>query len=186
MTPAHNREHLSPHEEDTMTDDDLAALIEAAEAATPGPWFACPTVDGIAANENCRVRTETYGHGYVADTSNFHGRPFDVKRRRENAAFIAAANPSVIIALATEVRSARKALAAVREFRRLLSAYAYSNHRDTVKAIDAALALANPEVPTEYAVGSPGSAIPMPASHKKCPEGGVDPRSTNPEVKSEN
>lgn len=31
MTPAHNREHLSPHEEDTMTDDDLAALIAKAE-----------------------------------------------------------------------------------------------------------------------------------------------------------
>jgi hypothetical protein len=129
-----------------MTDDDLAALIEAAEAATPGPWFACPTVDGIAANENCRVRTETYGHGYVADTSNFHGRPFDVKRRRENAAFIAAANPSVIIALATELRAARKALAAVRALKRHRHGpWPGDGYYIASDDLDAALALANPE-----------------------------------------
>lgn len=66
--------------------DELERL---AKAATPGPW----------SQAGCRVTAKELGYDRVADTE------FDNESMAENAAFIAAANPTTVLALISQLRA---------------------------------------------------------------------------------
>ena len=160
---------MSSVTEDAMTDDDLAALIAEAEKATPGPWVAHYT-SGRDEGGNCFEPAEAWvlgpsGQCIAAWNESYPGF---FGTRRCDQQFMSAANPSVIIALATELRAARKALAAVEKVCADMDACAGfaerasindsgfpSAHRfeaiaqqcrEDARDVRAALALANPEV----------------------------------------
>ncbi|MBQ0917502.1 ead/Ea22-like family protein [Hydrogenophaga aromaticivorans] len=83
---------------------DEQKLRELAEAATPGPWFVVgqpwnPKADFIVAGS-----PDPHMGQYVADTEDFDGEGQNVQ---ENAAYIASANPSAILALLDELQSLR-------------------------------------------------------------------------------
>ena len=74
---------------------DYSELKRLAEAATPGPW----ALDGIA-----RVAGDQGAHpNNIAFTAVFD----DMPRSAHNAAYIAAANPAVILAILAELDALR-------------------------------------------------------------------------------
>ncbi|NBW12650.1 MAG: hypothetical protein EBR82_31965 [Caulobacteraceae bacterium] len=75
-----------------MTDAELAALAEAAERATPGPWVAAPKEARFGAQVNSAGST-------IA-------RYMECERAQDNAAYITAANPDAIRRLLARLRAA--------------------------------------------------------------------------------
>lgn len=90
-----------------MTDRiDIEALEAVAKAATPGPWT--------------WHETETYCDGRRHPAGRLNGPAYapdyeDSVLCRGDAAFVAALNPTVALALLTEIRQARAALLAVHD-----------------------------------------------------------------------
>lgn len=83
---------------------DLEALKRAAEAATPGPW----NVDGEFLTTLDPVE-QKYERRAIADLRYFH-----MPRDRDNAHFIALANPATILDLISRLEEAEKALEDIR------------------------------------------------------------------------
>ena len=75
-----------------MTDTELSVLEALAKAATPGPWYAY--TDGSIVWEKTHEI-----HTAVCDSG---------EKNKNNAAFIAAANPAAFLELIAELRQARK------------------------------------------------------------------------------
>ena len=114
---------------------DLAELRRLAEAATPGPWEAFGAVDGRRGERWLGVTTDMR-----ATESARAGDVFAAQNcTRQDALFIAAANPAVVLALLAE----RDALAAAVERVRALpvgppsGGYYMVSMRDVRDAIDA-------------------------------------------------
>lgn len=89
-----------------MTEDERKRLRELAEAATPGPWREYPRCDSAGQHDACgvesEIKDESYHSGYV---SVFHSDAYDECTHpisAANAAFIAAANPTAVVALLDE------------------------------------------------------------------------------------
>lgn len=81
----------------------LDALEKLAKAATPGPWWHYrnklrPNFGGIINEVQCR------GKCPIVKWSGFDDSDRSEKKHSANAAYIAAANPSAILALIGEVR----------------------------------------------------------------------------------
>lgn len=90
-----------------MTDADLARLEQAAQAATPGPWTT--EIDSCAA---CRANGDVeYSHVGPVEACT-HG----LACSSEDAAYIAAASPGVVLALIAEVRRGRERDAKFRQW----------------------------------------------------------------------
>lgn len=86
---------------------DLDALDRLAKAATPGPWM-------VAGSDIWDTADGTYpGIPLMRADHEVRswGRPYTHHERNANAAFIAAASPSVILALVQRLRVAEAALA---------------------------------------------------------------------------
>jgi hypothetical protein len=86
-----------------MITTDLAALREKALAATPGKWENGFCKDGVYCGKAVLV---TSGGVEIMGPRQI-GRP-QKKEVEENAAYIAAANPQVILALIEEIENLRK------------------------------------------------------------------------------
>jgi len=101
-----------------MTDTELSSLESAAKAATPGPWRTAkaeflenadivrtawkttnPKVCDHILFDNCCFGKDRRGHIRLFESSG--------QQWRENAAFIAAANPAAILSLVAELRQAK-------------------------------------------------------------------------------
>lgn len=79
---------------------DLKELERLARAATPGPWFQVGQPWNPNADFVCAGSYDPHIGKYVCDTENFDG---DVENSCENAAYIAYANPAVILSLIAEL-----------------------------------------------------------------------------------
>ena len=83
---------------DLVTDTQLAALEKLAQAATPGPWvvYTDSNFDGH------QIESEDGVERIVCPETS------DGVRREEDAEYIAAANPAVMLGLIDELRQARR------------------------------------------------------------------------------
>lgn len=95
---------------------DLKALIEAAKAATPGPWEVGVAGDYppnvMLDSDHTPIHSDTWG-AFVSVVTNIDrggGRVGTSKQGVANATFIALANPSTVAAMAEELMAAREAL----------------------------------------------------------------------------
>jgi len=86
-----------------MTDAELSALEAAAKAATPGPWETDYRQRYVFAENGVNV-CEIRGYGEL-----IHMVPESdvIEQMRNNANFIAAANPAAVLDLIAELRQAR-------------------------------------------------------------------------------
>lgn len=87
-----------------MTPISLPRLIELARAATPGPWSYDVDEDEIHA-DSCSTQDGEPWHVIPSQQTGY----FTPK----NAAFIAAANPATVIALAEALRDSQEALSLI-------------------------------------------------------------------------
>lgn len=94
--------------------DDLTALRALAEKATPGPWEAFEDSDehlaGCPPTMEWLVTATDPGEEFYEEIINWGNRG-----RREDAEFIAAANPSVVLALLDRLERAEAAIKRTRE-----------------------------------------------------------------------
>ena len=91
-----------------MTTIDLDALETLARKATPGPWQALTT--GVRYGDHWYIADD--GESIAYATKN-DGDPRD--KCRENAEYIAAANPSTILTLIADLRRAQECIDAIRK-----------------------------------------------------------------------
>lgn len=85
-----------------MSDEEIQKLATLAREATPGPWWR-PNPNDIG------IESENFE---IAQTMGLYEREYE--RMEANAAYIAAANPTAILALIEEVTSLRAAVAMVK------------------------------------------------------------------------
>ena len=96
-----------------LTPEKLAELRRLAEAATPGPWEAFGAVDGRRGERWLGVTTDMR-----ATESARAGDVFAAQNcTRQDALFIAAANPAAVLALLDDADALRAELAHMREAR---------------------------------------------------------------------
>ena len=96
-----------------VTPEMLAELRRLAEAATPGPWEAFGAVDGRRGERWLGVTTDMR-----ATESARAGDVFSAQNcTRQDALFIAAANPAAVLALLDDADALRAELAHMREAR---------------------------------------------------------------------
>ena len=96
-----------------LTPEKLAELRRLAEAATPGPWEAFGAVDGRRGKRWLGVTTDMR-----ATESARAGDVFSAQDcTRQDALFIAAANPAAVLALLDDADALRAELAHMREAR---------------------------------------------------------------------
>lgn len=89
-----------------MTPDNLEDLRKLAEAATPGPWCVEDPLDETLSI--VEAGKQTYEWRFIANCSipDEDDHDFTFREVKANAAFIAACDPSTILALIERVRAA--------------------------------------------------------------------------------
>ncbi|EPU2858167.1 ead/Ea22-like family protein [Escherichia coli] len=94
-----------------MSNIDKRALREAAEKATPGPWYVHdkPCEDG-------NYGIDTSDKEFLAEAVVWWGFSRQSIWREEDAKHIAAANPATVLALLDELEAAEKRIAELNEF----------------------------------------------------------------------
>ncbi len=103
-----------------ITAELLEDLLAKAAAATPGPWQQCSGVDvlgekggfsakGVQASKNdaWQIAVCSAGLTYISD---YETATLSPSEHRHNAAYIAAANPDVVLALINEITTLSRAL----------------------------------------------------------------------------
>lgn len=92
-----------------LTDDQLRAVEETAEQATPGPWRAAVTPHPSAISGK-KEAASVYGPDCLIYTAgrDYSCLPDTWERQRADAAHIAACDPQTVVALVAEVRRLRE------------------------------------------------------------------------------